>query len=109
MITPFIDLNACSTHTIFPGVTIKTAAGEKMMLSLVDFEPGAIVEAHSHPHEQCGIVTKGRGRFIVDGKERLCSAGDMYMIPGGAVHKVIAMEEGLQALDVFSPIREDYL
>ena len=106
---PFIDKDACSKHTIFPGVHITTAAGEKMMLSLVDFEPGAVVEAHSHPHEQCGMVIKGRGRFIVDGQERLCSAGDMYMIPGGAVHKVIAMEEGLQALDVFSPIREDYL
>ena len=109
MFDPFIDMDACSTHTIFPGVTIKTAAGEKMMLSLVDFEPGAIVEAHSHPHEQCGMVIKGSGRFIVDGKERLLSPGEMYRIPGGAVHKVIAMEEGLQALDVFSPIREDYL
>ncbi|MFN0198599.1 MAG: cupin domain-containing protein [Planctomycetaceae bacterium] len=109
MFDPFIDIEKCSRHNIFPGVNITTAAGEKMMLSLVDFEPGAIVEAHSHPHEQVGIVTKGRGRFIVDGKERLLSAGDMYRIPGGAVHRVIAGEEGLQALDVFSPIREDYL
>ena len=105
----FVDKSQCKKRTIFPGVDIYTAAGEQMMLSLVEFEPGAIVEAHSHPHEQVGTVLSGRGRFIVGGDERVLGPGDMYIIPGGAVHRVIALEEGLRALDVFHPLREDYL
>ena len=46
----------CSRHTIFPGVHIRTCAAEKVMMSLVDIEPHAVVEEHSHPHEQVGMV-----------------------------------------------------
>ncbi|MCC7423303.1 MAG: cupin domain-containing protein [Planctomycetaceae bacterium] len=105
----FVDKSECTHRTIFPGVDIHTAAGREMMLSFVEFEPGAIVEAHSHPHEQAGIVVSGRGRFIVGGVEKDLGPGDMYIIPGGVVHRVIASPEGLKALDVFHPIREDYL
>jgi quercetin dioxygenase-like cupin family protein len=46
----------CSCHTIFPGVYIRTCAAERMMLSLVNLEPHAVVDEHSHPHEQVGMV-----------------------------------------------------
>ncbi len=105
----FVDKSGCKRRTIFPGVEITTTAGRHMMLSLVEFQPGAVVEAHSHPHEQAGMVVEGRGRFIVGGEEKVLGPGDMYCIPGGVVHRVVALDEGLKALDVFHPIREDYL
>ena len=105
----FVEKSNCSHHTIFPGVEIYTKAGNKMMLSLVEFQPGAEVEAHSHPHEQAGIVIEGRARFIVGDEERILEPGDMYLIPGGVTHQVVAMDEGAKALDIFHPIREDYL
>lgn len=109
MLPQFVDKSQCKRRTIFPGVDIYTTHGEQMMLSLVEFQPGAIVEAHSHPHEQVGTVLSGRGRFIVGGTERDLGPGDMYVIPGGVVHRVVASDQGLRALDVFHPIREDYL
>ena len=105
----FVDKSQCTHRTIFPGVEIFTKAGEQMMLSLVEFQPGAVVDSHSHPHEQVGIVVEGRARFIVDDEERILSRGDMYVIPGGATHRVVALDEGCTALDIFHPIREDYL
>ena len=105
----FADRNGCSRHTIFPGVEIHTLAAERMMLSLVEFQPEAVVEEHSHPHEQMGMVLEGRARFIVGGQERELGPGDMYRIPGGVRHKVIALHGIVKALDVFSPVREDYL
>lgn len=105
----FVDKSNCSHHSIFPGVDIYTRAGREMMLSLVEFEPEAVVEAHSHPHEQVGIVVEGRARFIVGDEERILGPGDMYIIPGGVEHRVIALEERVKALDIFHPIREDYL
>lgn len=105
----FVDKSGCKAQNIFPGIQIKTAACQQMMLSWVDCEPGAIVELHSHPHEQVGVVIGGRARFIIGDEERVLEPGDLYMIPGGVEHRVIALEEGAQALDIFHPIREDYL
>jgi quercetin dioxygenase-like cupin family protein len=104
----FVDRANCSRHNIFPGVDVFTAAGERMMLSRAVFEPRAVVEAHSHPHEQVGMVISGRARFIVGDEEQVLGPGDMYLIPGGVTHRVVALDEGLEALDIFHPIREDY-
>ena len=105
----FVDRDRCTRKTIFPGVEIFTSACEHMMLSYVEFEPGAIVEAHSHPHEQVGMVLAGSARFIVADEERVLGPGDMYRIPGGVEHRVVALDEGLKALDIFNPVREEYL
>jgi len=98
----------CSTHTIFPGVTIRTCAAEQMMLSFVDLEPHSVVAEHSHPHEQVGMVLQGRARFVIGGEEKVLGKGDMYRIPGHVKHRVIALEESVKALDIFYPVREDY-
>jgi quercetin dioxygenase-like cupin family protein len=103
---PGSDEHGC--HTIFPGVTIRTAAAERMMLSLVDLAPRSVVEEHAHPHEQVGMVISGRAVFVVGGEEKTLGPGDMYRIPGGVRHKVRALEEPVQALDIFTPVREEY-
>ena len=101
--------NELGRHTIFPGVHIRTAAADKMMMSVVEIEPRAVVEAHSHPHEQVGMVLAGRAVFTIGGEEKTLEAGDLYRIPGGVAHKVVAIDGPAVALDVFHPIREDYL
>lgn len=98
-----------SRHQIFPGVTVNTCSAEKLMLSLAAFEPHAVVEEHSHPHEQVGLMLQGRAVFIIGGEQKTLKAGDMFRIPGNVKHKVIALDEPVKALDVFYPIREDYL
>lgn len=105
----FSNRNECSQHEIFPGVTIFTKAGKEMMVSYVDLKPGSVVEEHSHPHEQVGMLLEGRAHFFVGEEDRILSPGDMYTIPGNTKHRVVAMEEGAKALDIFHPIREDYL
>lgn len=105
----FVELSDCARHNIFPGVDVFTAAGNEMMLSMAVFEPEAVVERHAHPHEQVGVVVEGHARFIVDKEERVLGPGDMYIIPGDVPHRVVALEDGCRALDVFHPIREDYL
>ncbi len=79
------------------------------MLSIVDLEPRSVVEEHSHPHEQVGMVLEGRAVFTVGGEEKTLGPGDVYRIPGHTPHKVIALDAPVRALDVFHPIREDYL
>ena len=76
-----------SHHSIFPGVDIYTAAGEQIMLSLVEFEPRAVVESHSHPHEQMGLLLEGELTFTIDGQAHTVRPGQMWRIPGGVVHR----------------------
>ncbi len=99
----------CARHAIFPGVNIRTCAADKMMMSPAELEPHSVVEEHSHPHEQVGMVIEGHALFLVGGEEKTLGPGDMYRIPGDVVHKVIALDKTVKALDIFYPIREDYL
>ena len=99
----------CSRHTIFPGVTIATCAAEKMMVSVVDFEPHAVVEEHAHPHEQMGMLLEGRAIFFIGAEQKTLQPGDLYRIPGNVRHKVIALDQPVKAFDIFYPVREEYL
>jgi quercetin dioxygenase-like cupin family protein len=95
-------------HTIFAGVHIRTCSAERMMLSLVELEPHSVVEEHSHPHEQVGMVLQGKAVFTIGGEQKTLQAGDLFRIPGGVPHKVVTLDEPTRALDIFTPIREEY-
>jgi len=105
----FMPAGSGSRHLIFPGVEIRTHSLTNLMLSVVRLEPGSVVLDHSHPHEQMGILLEGRLEFTVGGVTRLLGPGDMWRIPGGVVHGVRALDQPAVAVDVFQPIREDYL
>ncbi len=108
MIQYVVDKKDCSRHQIFPGVEIFTNHGQHLMLSLVEFQPGAVVEEHSHPHEQLGLMLEGEMEFVIGGQSQIVRPGQMWRIPGGVPHKAIAGDRPVRALDVFYPIREDY-
>jgi quercetin dioxygenase-like cupin family protein len=97
-----------SRHNIFLGVDIETVAGDQLMLSLVTFEADSVVEEHSHPHEQAGMLLSGELTFTIGGETTVARAGDMWRIPGNVPHRVVAHNGPATALDVFNPIREDY-
>ena len=105
----FVAAGSGSRHVIFPGVEILTTAGKGIMLSVVHFEPNSVVADHAHPHEQMGYLLEGQLEFTVGGITRLLGPGDMWRIPGGVVHRVRALDQPAVALDVFHPVREDYL
>jgi quercetin dioxygenase-like cupin family protein len=98
----------CGRHTIFPGVHITTCAAEKMMMSVVDLEPGSVVEEHSHPHEQVGLLLEGKAVFYIGDEQKTLQAGDMWRIPGNVRHRVVVLDQPTRAIDIFYPIREEY-
>jgi quercetin dioxygenase-like cupin family protein len=91
-----------------PGVTARIVSGEKLMFSLVTLEPGAVVPAHSHPHEQLGMMVSGTMEFTIAGETRLLTGNEMYLVPGGVPHAAKAGPGGAVALDAFAPPREEY-
>lgn len=91
-----------------PGVRAKPLFGTAAMLNLIDFEAGAVVPAHEHPHEQLGMVLEGELTMVIGGREHRLRTGDAYGIPGGVEHSATANRGPCRVLDVFHPVREDY-
>jgi quercetin dioxygenase-like cupin family protein len=105
---PFIDIEQITPMEPFPGCRLRTPYGKNIMLSEVVLDAGAIVPTHQHPHEQAGIVLKGRLELTIDGETRVLDEGQMYIIPPNTPHRAAAFEGAATALDIFSPVREDY-
>jgi quercetin dioxygenase-like cupin family protein len=106
---PFINWSDVPVQTLAPGVRLRTPYGERIMLSLVELDEGATVPPHSHPHEQAGIVLEGMLELTIDGQARTLKAGDAYIAGGNVTHSARAVGGRCKVLDVFSPIREDYV
>jgi len=105
----FPTADECARHTIFPGVHIRTCGTDRMMVSVVELAPHAVVEEHSHPHDQVGMLLEGKAIFFIGDEQKTLQAGDVWCIPGGVRHKVITLDQPTRALDIFTPIREEYL
>ena len=106
---PFYDASEVNRNEIAPGVTIRTMWGDKVMMSLVETAPNAVVPNHNHPHEQAGVMIQGEFEMTIGDETRLLRAGDAYVIPGGVEHSVKCGDGWALALDIFSPPREDYM
>jgi quercetin dioxygenase-like cupin family protein len=106
---PFFDIAQQPSREVAPGVTIRVAWGEHLMMSFVEFaEADALVPMHSHLHEQMGMGLSGAFELIIAGEARVIREGDVYLIPGGVLHSARAVNGPARALDIFYPVREDY-
>ena len=72
------------------------------------FATGAIGALHSHPHTQITYVVSGKFEFTIDGVTRIVTAGDTLLKEDGVVHGCTCLEAG-KLLDIFNPMREDFL
>jgi quercetin dioxygenase-like cupin family protein len=109
----FIDPDASPSLVQLEGVVTTILSGlhgEKMMMALTTMQPGTTLPEHAHPHEQVAVIMGGEARFKVGNETRQVSQGDMVYIPGNVAHAVLNTgDTPLQALDVFHPIREDFI
>lgn len=86
----------------------KIVTGERAMLAQVFLVKGAVVPEHHHESEQLSYILEGALRFTLDGREIVVRAGEVLVIPSHAPHSAVALEDTLD-LDIFSPIRQDWL
>ena len=102
-----VTRDQCYAMTPFAGVDMHAMEAQSMTLSVVEMEPHAVIDEHSHPHEQIGYMIQGEAEFIIEGESVHVRAGQMWRLPGGVRHKVIAGDKPMRAVDVFHPVRED--
>ena len=102
---PFAETSALPA---FPGVTRRTlVSGDNLTFVRIEFEAGATVPEHTHPHEQAGTVVSGRIALRIGGEQQEVDAGGAYLIPGGLPHLVTASEPAV-LFEVFAPVRKDF-
>ncbi len=90
------------------GVNRKYITGERVTVAHFDLKRGSIVPRHAHENEQITQVMKGVLKFVIDGREIVLGEGDVLQIPGWMEHEVYVLEDTL-AIDVFSPVRQDWI
>ncbi|HTZ21959.1 MAG TPA: cupin domain-containing protein [Opitutaceae bacterium] len=90
------------------GIARRTmGVGVHTLLTEFKLAKGAVVPCHSHPQEQTGYLVSGHLRFLIAGVEHVAHAGDSWTIPGGVEHSANVLEDSV-AIEVFSPVRDDY-
>ncbi len=92
-----------------PGIRQKTLAfGDKTLMVEFRLQKGAVLPKHKHPHEQAGYLVSGQLDLTIGNKTRRLGPGDSWCVPGDTEHGAKAMQDSV-AVEVFSPVREDYL
>lgn len=86
----------------------KIVTGEREMVTQIFLKKGSIVPTHSHESEQITYVLTGALKFRFPGQEVVVRAGEVLCIPSWLEHHVEALEETFE-MDIFSPIRQDWL
>ena len=94
---------------IAEGIDRQLIVGERLMMCRLTLQPRVETAVHSHPHEQMTIIERGRARFTIAGDVRVVSAGDVLHFPPHVVHGATMLDEEVVLIDIFTPIREDFL
>ncbi len=89
-------------------ISRKIFTGEKAMVAQVFLNKDAVVPLHQHESEQITYILKGALKFELQGREVVVHEGEILHIPSNVPHRAIALEDTLD-LDIFSPIRTDWL
>ena len=94
---------------VLDGIKRKTLAfGEKTLMTKFLLDKGANLPLHGHPQEQTGFLVSGHIRLTIGNETHDIYQGDSWSIPADVMHGAAIVEDSA-ALEVFSPVREDYL
>ena len=105
----FYKSDSSGYKQVLDGIKLKTLVfGEKSLLSEFLLEHGRRLPRHAHPQEQAGYLVKGHIRLSIGEDLFEVLPGDSWSIPANMEHGAEILADSV-AIEVFSPLREDYL
>lgn len=107
-ISPFESLDNIRPHQLGQGITARAIEAQRVMVAVVDLDPGAVLPEHHHENEQLGFVIAGTITMTIGGEKRQLEPSDMYSIQSNVPHDAVAGPEGCTVADVFAPPRADW-
>ena len=103
------DWSVIPSERVADGIDRQMVWGERVMVCRLRFDPRVVTAVHSHAHEQVTLVERGRVEFAIDGQSRTAVAGDVLVFPPHCEHGATILDEEVVLIDIFSPLREDFL
>jgi quercetin dioxygenase-like cupin family protein len=98
-----------SFKQLLPGIFMKALThGSNSLLCEFQLKQGSIIPSHQHPQEQTGYLISGKLRFSSTEGEFVAEAGSSWNFKGGVMHSAEVLQDSV-AIELFSPIRQDYL
>ena len=98
-----------ATENVAEGIERQMVTGKNVMICRLKFAPRLVTPAHDHPHEQMTLVERGPVLFTIGKEQRIAQTGDILHFPSGMWHGATMLDEEVVLIDIFSPIREDFL
>lgn len=103
------DWTTIPAERVADGIERQMIWGDQVMVCRLRIAPRVVTAVHTHPHEQITMVERGTVRFTVAGQERLSLPGDVLHFPSHCEHGATVLDEEAVLIDIFSPVREDFL
>ncbi|HEX8774135.1 MAG TPA: cupin domain-containing protein [Pyrinomonadaceae bacterium] len=104
-----MDWSSVPVERLEEGIERQMIVGERMMVCRLRFAPHVVTPPHEHLHEQITLVEKGPVLFIIRDEQRIAQTGDVLHFPPHSWHGATMLDEEVVLIDIFSPIREDFL
>lgn len=105
----FAEVGSVRPVEMRPGILRRTLVHkDRMLLVHWQIRRGVQFGEHSHPYEQAGYLIKGSLELTVDGEKHLLRPGSAYVVASGVRHDAVALED-CEIVDIFSPVRPEYL
>lgn len=99
-----VDLEVCGE-----GIARKILAySDNLMCVENHFETGAVGALHHHSHTQITYIVSGKYEFTIGDEVRTVCVGDTMLKMNDIVHGCKCIEKGI-ILDIFTPMREDFV
>ncbi len=93
---------------VAPGIVRRYLTTSKVTIARFAIARGAVVPAHKHEQEQVSCVLSGALRFRCGDREMTLRGGETVQIPSWVEHSVVALED-TDVIDVFTPVRQDWV
>jgi quercetin dioxygenase-like cupin family protein len=104
-----MDWSSVPVERLEEGIERQMIVGERMMVCRLRFAPHVVTPPHEHLHEQITLVEKGSVLFTIGDEQRIARTGDVLHFPPNSWHGATMLDEEVVLIDIFSPIREDFL
>jgi quercetin dioxygenase-like cupin family protein len=105
----WVDLNATDLYDLAPGIRVRAVTGHECMVTVAEFDRGAVAPRHAHGEEQIVLVMQGEMEFDLDGDVRRLRAGESVVVPAWVPHAATCTATRAVTVETFSPPRAGLL
>ena len=101
----FADVGSLGPQRIWDGIVGRSVHGDRVTLSVLELDAGAVVPEHSHENEQLGVLVEGAVTFTIGAETRELAPGGTWCIAAHVPHSVVVGPDGALIVEVFAGSR----